>query len=110
MIRRRQQKLELFSVGVLSCVLSSLVAFAVHAQDNPPSDSSTKIAIIGNSELPAVSASIAWRVPDGGSKQIEDSKPVEMPSTAESVDIKTHKRQVYFDKHLEIDVNRFNKR
>lgn len=86
------------------------VPFSVFGQDKEASDASAKIAIIGNSELPEVGASLAWRVPDGGSRGEEDSKPVDMPSTGTVIDIKTHKRQIYFEKHLEIDVNRFNKR
>lgn len=103
----------------MSCVCSraffTLLIFllgmpsALMAESQPPkkpaaqSDTVGDISIVGSTELPKAVFSLPWRLPSV-EKREDEAPPREIGGILEPLEPKRHRKQIYFDRHLDLEM------
>lgn len=82
---------------------------ALMAESQPPkkpatqSDTVGDISIVGSTELPKAVFSLPWRLPSV-EKREDEAPPREVGGVLDPLEPKRHRKQIYFDRHLDLEM------
>ena len=68
-----------------------------------PSNTVGEISIVGSSELPTATYSLPWRLPSV-EKREDEAPPIEITGVLDMLEPKRHRQQIYFDRHLDVEM------